>query len=110
MDIGSAISAVVLGLVCGAIARAVIPNDAFEQMEGWKSWLTSIVLGLIGALIGYAIFAGLLNIGDDDKFDWGGIIGALIGSVVVVAVASWLMHRFAGRRGTSGRSAGVGRI
>ena len=110
MDIGSAISAVVLGLVCGAIARAVIPNDAFEHMEGWKSWLTSIVLGLIGALVGYAIFAGLLNIGDDDKFDWGGIIGALIGSVVVVAVASWLMHRYGGRRSTRGRSPGVGRI
>ena len=97
MDIGSAISAVVLGLVCGAIARALIPNDAFEHMEGWKSWLTSIVLGLIGALVGYAIFAGLLNIGDDDKFDWGGIIGAIIGAMVVVAVASFLIKRFAKR-------------
>jgi len=100
MDIGSAISTVLLGLVCGAIARAIVPNDAFEHMEGWKSWLASIVLGLIGAFIGYAIFAGLLDIGDDETFDWGGIIGALIGSVVVVAVASWLMHRMGGHRRT----------
>ena len=76
MDLGSLIAALILGFVCGAIARALVPNDAFQQMEGWRSWAASTVLGLIGALVGYLVFAGLFGIGDDDAFDWGGIVGA----------------------------------
>jgi uncharacterized membrane protein YeaQ/YmgE (transglycosylase-associated protein family) len=93
MDVGSFIAALALGLVCGAIARALIPNDAFENMTGWRSWAVSTVLGLLGALLGYWIFAGLFGIGDDDAFNWGGLVGAIIGAVVVVAVASWLLRR-----------------
>lgn len=93
MDLGSLIAALILGFVCGAIARAIVPNDAFEHLEGWRSWAVSTALGLLGALLGYWIFAGLLDIGDDDAFDWGGIVGALIGSIVVVAAGSWLLRR-----------------
>lgn len=93
MDIGSLIAALALGLVCGAIGRALVPNDAFEHMQGWQSWALSTVLGLAGALVGYWIFTGLLGIGDDDKFDWGGLVGAVIGAVIVVAVASALLRR-----------------
>ncbi|KAA3637330.1 MAG: GlsB/YeaQ/YmgE family stress response membrane protein [Armatimonadetes bacterium] len=91
------IGALVLGLVCGAIARAVVPNDAFGALSGWKSWVASTVLGLIGALVGYWIFTGLLGIGDSEKFDFGGIIGALIGSIIVVAGASWAIKKSVGR-------------
>ena len=101
MDVGSLLAALALGLVCGAIARALIPNDAFEAMSGWKSWLISIILGLVGALVGYFIFTELLGIGDEDKFDWGGVIGAVIGSIIVVALASWLIKRTSGRRSVS---------
>ena len=93
MDLGSLIAALILGFVCGAIARALVPNDAFQQMEGWRSWAASTVLGLIGALVGYLVFAGLFGIGDDDAFDWGGIVGALIGAIAVVAVGSWALRR-----------------
>jgi uncharacterized membrane protein YeaQ/YmgE (transglycosylase-associated protein family) len=62
-------------------------------MEGWKSWAVSTVLGLAGALVGYWVFTGLFGIGDEDKFDWGGLVGALIGSIVVVLVASALLRR-----------------
>ena len=105
MDIGSFISAILLGFVAGAIGRALVPNDAFEAMTGWKSWLLSTVLGLIGALAGYFIFTELFGIGDEDKFDWGGIIGAVIGAVIVVAIASWLMKKM-GRTRTGTRAAG----
>ncbi|MGC5256810.1 GlsB/YeaQ/YmgE family stress response membrane protein [Gordonia sp. DT218] len=93
MDIGSLIAALLLGFVCGAIARALVPNDAFKSMSGWQSWLASTVLGLLGALLGYWVFTGLFGIGDDDKFDWGGIIGALIGSIIVVAIGSAIIKR-----------------
>jgi uncharacterized membrane protein YeaQ/YmgE (transglycosylase-associated protein family) len=94
MDLGSLLAALALGFVCGIIARVLVPNDAFRYMTGWKSWLTSIGLGLLGALVGYWVFTGLLGIGDTDKFDWGGIIGAIIGSIIVVVIASWAVKRY----------------
>lgn len=91
------ISVILLGLVCGAIARMLVPGDAFQHMSGPVSWLVSLVLGLLGALLGFWFFTGLLGIGDADKFDWGGILGAIIGSVVVVAIASFILNRSRGR-------------
>jgi uncharacterized membrane protein YeaQ/YmgE (transglycosylase-associated protein family) len=98
MDLGSLLAALALGLVCGVIGRALVPNDAFSAMSGWQSWLTSTVLGLLGALLGYWIFTGLLGIGDDDAFDWGGLIGAIIGAVIVVALASYILKKTGTRR------------
>ena len=93
MDVGSLIAALALGFVAGLIGRALVPNDAFRNMTGWVSWVTSTLLGLVGALVGYWIFTGLLGIGDEDKFDWGGIIGAVIGAMIVVALASAVLRR-----------------
>jgi uncharacterized membrane protein YeaQ/YmgE (transglycosylase-associated protein family) len=97
MNIGAFLAALALGFVAGAIARALLPNDAFRHMHGPASWLTSLVLGLLGALVGFWIFHGLFGIGDKNKFDWGGIVGAVIGAVIVVAIASFLVKRFAKR-------------
>ena len=97
MDVGSALAALLLGFVCGAIGRALVPNDAFRALSGWRSWAASTALGLLGALLGYWIFAGLFGIGDDDKFDWGGIVGAVIGAIIVVAIGSWAIKKFSGR-------------
>jgi hypothetical protein len=43
MNAGSFFAALVLGFAAGAIARALIPNDAFRHMHGWRSWLTATV-------------------------------------------------------------------
>src|SRR5262245_14166073 len=91
------IGALILGVLAGAIARWVIPGDAFEHLEGAKSWLVTIVLGLVGAFVGWLIFAEVLGIGDTDAFDLGGIIGAVIGSVLVLLAAGWVLNR-AGHR------------
>jgi len=95
MDISSLIAVVLLGFVAGVIGRALVPNDAFRALSGWRSWLASTVLGLLGALVGYWIFTGLFGIGDTDKFDWGGIIGAVIGAILVVAISSWAIKKVA---------------
>jgi uncharacterized membrane protein YeaQ/YmgE (transglycosylase-associated protein family) len=87
------IGALILGLIAGAVARLLIPGDAFERLEGAKSWLATLVLGLVGAFVGWLIFAGLLGIGDSDKFDFGSIIGAIIGSVIVLLAAGWVLNR-----------------
>lgn len=87
------IGALILGIVAGALARPVIPNDAFAHLEGAESWLVTIVLGLVGAFVGWLIFTGLFGIGDTDAVDLDGIIGAIIGSVLVLVGVSWLLRR-----------------
>ena len=86
------IGAIILGRR-GAIARFLIPNDVVERMGGLVSWLLTLVLGLVGAWLGWWIFTGLLGIGDENKFDLGGIIGAIVGAVVVLLVVTLILRR-----------------
>ncbi|HKO29463.1 MAG TPA: GlsB/YeaQ/YmgE family stress response membrane protein [Solirubrobacteraceae bacterium] len=91
------IGALFLGLFCGIVARMLVPNDAFRNMKGPRSWLVSLILGLVGALVGYLIFTVGLGIGDTDIFDWGGVISALIGTLVVLPFATLVLRRTWGR-------------
>jgi uncharacterized membrane protein YeaQ/YmgE (transglycosylase-associated protein family) len=90
------IGALLLGLVAGFIGRALVPNDVLEGLSGPRSWIASIILGLIGAAVGWAIFTAGLGIGDTDVFDWGGILSALIGVVIVLLVAGFVVRRMGG--------------
>jgi uncharacterized membrane protein YeaQ/YmgE (transglycosylase-associated protein family) len=94
------IGALLLGLFCGVVARMLVPGDVFRHMSGLVSWLVSIGLGLVGAVVGYLIFTVGLGIGDTDIFDWGGVLSALIGTVIVLVVATWIMRRTAARHQT----------
>jgi uncharacterized membrane protein YeaQ/YmgE (transglycosylase-associated protein family) len=87
------IGALLLGLVAGFLGRALVPNDVFAGMHGPRSWLVSIVLGLVGAVVGWLIFTDLLGIGDTEVFDWGGLLSALIGVIIVLLVAGWVARR-----------------
>jgi uncharacterized membrane protein YeaQ/YmgE (transglycosylase-associated protein family) len=89
------IGALLVGFVAGVIARVLMPRDAFRKMSGPASWGVSILLGLVGALVGWLIFTVGMGIGDTDIFDWGGIFGAVIGSLIVLAFANWFMRRSA---------------
>lgn len=97
------IGALLLGLFCGIVARILVPADAFRHMSGPKSWLVSLGLGLGGALVGFLIFTVGLGIGDTDIFDWGGVVGALIGTIIVLLVASWWLRLSAVRAGHKSR-------
>jgi uncharacterized membrane protein YeaQ/YmgE (transglycosylase-associated protein family) len=77
------IGALLTGLVAGIIGRLLVP-DMWSELSGPSSWLFSLVLGLAGALLGYLIFTVGLGIGDTDVFDFGGIIGAIIGVVILL--------------------------
>jgi uncharacterized membrane protein YeaQ/YmgE (transglycosylase-associated protein family) len=98
------IGAIFLGLFCGIVARMLIPNDAFRNLSGPKSWLVSIALGLVGAVVGYLIFTVGLGIGDTDIFDWGGVLSALIGTIIVALIAGWVMRRRTSQRPASHRA------
>lgn len=87
------IGALILGLVAGFIGRALVPNDVFKDMKGPSSWAVSILLGLVGAWVGYMVFTRGLGIGDDDAFDWGGILSAVIGVVIVLVLVGFVVRR-----------------
>ena len=91
------LGAVLLGLVAGVVARMLVPGDMFRNMSGPTSWLASIALVLAGAILGYLIFTVGLGIGDTDIFDFGGIISAIIGTVIVLVLVGY----FARRRGSA---------
>ena len=75
------------------IARTLMPGDVFRNMSGPSSWLASIALGLAGAILGYLIFTVGLGIGDTDIFDFGGIISAIIGTVIVLVIVGFFVRR-----------------
>jgi uncharacterized membrane protein YeaQ/YmgE (transglycosylase-associated protein family) len=87
------IGALILGFVAGVIGRMLMPGDVFRNMSGPASWATSLLLGLAGAAVGYAIFTGLLGIGDDDVFDLGGLLSAIIGVLIVLPIAGFALRR-----------------
>ena len=91
------VGAIFLGLFCGIVARMLIPNDAFQNLKGPKSWLVSLGLGLVGAVVGYLIFTVGFGIGDTKIFDWGGVLSALIGTIIVALIATWVMRRVSHR-------------
>jgi uncharacterized membrane protein YeaQ/YmgE (transglycosylase-associated protein family) len=88
--IGNLIAAIVIGFIAGFIGRALLPGP--DPM----GVVATIVVGIVGALVGWVIFTYVLNIGDDDKFDLGGIIGAIIGTMLVLLA----LRAVRGREGT----------
>lgn len=86
------LGAILVGLVAGLIARWTLPFDVFRRMHGPKSWGISILIGLAGAILGWLFFTALLGIGDTEVFDWGGILGAILGAIVVLFVVNWFVR------------------
>lgn len=72
------IGALILGLVAGGIARLLVPGD--NTVSGC---LPTMLLGLAGSFVGYWVFR-LIGIGDDDMFDLGGTLGAIVGAVILL--------------------------
>jgi uncharacterized membrane protein YeaQ/YmgE (transglycosylase-associated protein family) len=95
--VGEIIGAIVVGFLAGLLARALLPG---KQSMGL---LMTTLLGIAGAVVGYFIFAELIGWGDDDKFDLGGLPGAIIGAMVLL----FLYDRLVGARdGGAPRSGG----
>ena len=74
------IGAIVLGLLAGYLGRFLVPGS------GISGCLPTAAIGVVGALVGYFIFTEALGIGDAKVLDLGGLPGAVIGVVVVLAV------------------------
>jgi uncharacterized membrane protein YeaQ/YmgE (transglycosylase-associated protein family) len=91
------IGAILLGLVAGIVGRLLVP-DMWSGLTGPKSWLFSLLLGLAGALLGYVIFTVGLGIGDEDVFDFGGLLSAIIGVIILLPFVGIFTRFFGARR------------
>jgi len=73
---------VVLGLIAGAIAKAIYPGDQGGGILG------TIVLGIIGAFVGGSLFSllntGNLAIGSAASLSIPGIFVAVLGAIVAI--------------------------
>jgi uncharacterized membrane protein YeaQ/YmgE (transglycosylase-associated protein family) len=74
------IGAIVLGIVAGYLGRLLMPGR--DKM----GFIATMLLGLAGAVIGFLVFTELLGIGDDRMFDLGGLLGAVIGVMILLAL------------------------
>ena len=74
------IGAIILGLLAGFIGKALMPG------KDPGGFFATILLGLAGSVVGFLIFTELLGIGDDKIFDLGGLIGAIIGTMILLFI------------------------
>lgn len=74
---------VILGAIIGALARLVLPGKQHI------STLVTVILGILGALIGSWVWTGLLGGGDTSGIDWIAlIIGVIVAALLIVAYTS----------------------
>lgn len=90
MTVTGVITAIIFGLIIGALARLVVPGR-----QSIPIWLT-IIIGIVGAFIGTWI-AGLLHVRDTSGIDWIEIILQIVVAAVLVALVAGMW----GRRGVN---------
>ena len=87
---------IILGLLAGAIAKAIMPGDDPGGI------IVTTLIGIAGAVVG-GLIASALDIGDlDEFFDIGTWLIAILGSLLLLA----LYRAIAGRRVGGDRSGG----
>jgi uncharacterized membrane protein YeaQ/YmgE (transglycosylase-associated protein family) len=78
---------IILGLAAGAIAKAILPG---AQGGGW---IITLVLGVVGALLGGFIGGLLFNVGIGDFFNLTTWLLAIGGSILVLLIYGLMTKR-----------------
>lgn len=76
----SIIGFLILGLIMGALAKLILPG---EQGGGW---IATLVLGVVGALLGGWIGSAIFGVGLEEFWSLQTWIVALIGALVVLII------------------------
>jgi uncharacterized membrane protein YeaQ/YmgE (transglycosylase-associated protein family) len=86
---------IILGLLAGAIAKALLPGD------DPGGFIVTTIIGIVGALLGGFVAAALFG-GDplDEFFDISTWLTAIIGAIVLLLI----YRAIVGRRGTAIRA------
>lgn len=83
---------IILGLIAGAIAKAIVPG---RQGGGW---LSALIIGIVGALLGGWIASAIFDVNVNDAFfDLPTWIFAILGGVIVTLIWQFIT----GRRGAN---------
>lgn len=102
MTVTGIISAILIGIVIGALARLILPG---KQPIGI---LVTILVGIVSALIGTWLAQAIGITASAGQFNWGELLVQIVVAVIGVALVSTLMGRR--RTGvTGGRRSGLTR-
>jgi uncharacterized membrane protein YeaQ/YmgE (transglycosylase-associated protein family) len=86
--IWSLVVLLLIGLVAGFLARALVPGP--DPMGFFATLVLGVVGSFVGGLLGYLVFGADL---EDGAFQASGLIGSIIGAVIVL-----LLYRAVGGR------------
>ena len=92
--LGFILTLIVVGLIAGFIARAVVPGKDPMGIVG------TIVLGIVGSFVGGFLANLLFNEGNRLELDASGILGSIVGAIIALLVY---------RAATKGRTHSTGR-
>jgi len=91
--LGLIISIIIVGLIAGFIARAVVPGR--QSLSIGMTLLLGIVGSFVGGFLGYLLFQ---KDATEGFLQPAGIIGSIIGAIIVLVI-----YLQVGRRGRSAR-------
>ncbi|MGO2809746.1 MAG: GlsB/YeaQ/YmgE family stress response membrane protein [Glutamicibacter arilaitensis] len=78
---------IVLGLIAGAIAKAILPG---RQGGGW---IATLVLGVVGALLGGWIGSAIFGEGVDEFFSISSWLLAIGGALIVLVIWGFITKK-----------------
>ena len=85
------IAFIILGLLAGAIAKAIMPGD------DPGGWIITAVIGVAGAIIGGFLSGALFGADPmDEFFDISSWLTAIVGSIILLAIYRLVVDRRVG--------------
>ena len=82
------IAFIILGLLAGAIAKALMPGD------DPGGWIITGIIGIVGALLGGFLAAAIFDAHPlDELFDISTWLTAIIGSIILLAIYRLVIDR-----------------
>ena len=81
------LSFILLGLIAGAIAKLILPG---KQGGGW---IATLLLGVVGALLGGWLAGVIFHIGYDGFFSIQSWLIAIVGAIIVLLIWGLITRR-----------------
>ena len=82
------IAFIILGLIAGAIAKALLPGD------DPGGWIITAIIGVVGAILGGFLAGALFNADPmDEFFDISSWLTAIVGSIVLLVIYRLVTNR-----------------